>query len=135
MIKPRFVLDTNVLISAALSENSVPSAALQKAEASGIVLYSYATLAELSRVLSRDKFSKYITSEEIDGLLARIHRTWEIVNIMHQVRVCRDPKDDMFLELAVNGGAETLITGDKDLLALTRYGEFEIITPAIFVEK
>src|SRR5471030_3023592 len=102
MTKPRFVLDTNILVSALLAENSIPAVALEKAEAQGMVLYSYATLAELSQVLLRPKFSRYITPQNVDGFLARIHRTWEAVTITHQIRVCRDPKDDMFLELAIN---------------------------------
>ena len=133
MNKPRFVSDTNVLVSAVLMENSVPATALHKAETQGIVLYSYATLAELSRVLLRPKFSRYITPQDVDGLLARIHRTWEIVTITHQIRECRDPKDDMFLELGINGEAEILITGHKDLLTLAPYRELKIITPTAFV--
>ena len=135
MHKPRYALDNNVLISAILLAGSTPALALKKAEAQGSVLYSYATLAELSRVLIRPKFSSYITPTQIDGLLARIHRTWELVTITHQIRACRDPKDDMFLELAVGGQAEWLITGDKDLLALTPYQEVQIITPAVFLKN
>lgn len=133
MNKPRFVLDTNVLVSAMLIEDSVPARSLQKSETEGVVLYSYATLAELSRVLLRPKLSRYIAPAHVDGLLARIHRTWECISITHQIRECRDPKDDMFLELAVNGKANILITGDNDLLTLTPYRGTEIITPSQFL--
>ncbi len=133
MIKPRFVLDTNVLISAVLIENGVPAAALKKAEAQGAILYSYATLAEFSQVLLRPKFLRYITPDDVEGLLARIHRTWDRINIIHQIQKCRDPKDDMFLELAVNGQADMLITGDKDLLALAPYRGLEIVSPSHFI--
>jgi len=133
MTKPRFVLDTNVLVSATLVGDSIPAFALQKAEALGMVLYSYATLAELAQVISRPKFSRYLTPQHVDGLLARIHRTWERVTIIHQIRTCRDPEDDMFLELAINGQADTLITGDGDLLALNPYRDLPIIAPSQFV--
>jgi len=46
------------------------------------------------------------------------------------VRVCRDPKDDKFLELAVDGQTQMLVTGDKDLLALSPYRDIQILTPA-----
>ena len=46
------------------------------------------------------------------------------------MRVCRDPKDDKFLELAVDGQAQMLVTGDKDLLALSPYRDIQILTPA-----
>ncbi len=132
MTNSRSVLDTNVLVSALLMENSIPAVALEKAEAIGAVLYSYATLEEISQVLLRPKFSRYISPQNVEGFLARIHRTWEVVTITHQICVCRDPKDDMFLELAVNGEADTLITGDDDLLALTPYRNIAIVTPATF---
>lgn len=133
MRKPRFVLDNNVLISALLLEYSTPAHALKKAETTGSVLYSYQTLAELSDVLTRPKFSRYITTQELEGLLMRIHRTWENVIITHTISQCRDPKDDMWLELAVNGEAAAIITGDNDLLALTPYRNIPIISPSFFM--
>lgn len=135
MNNPRFAFDTNILVSALLLRSSVPAQALYRAEREGVVTYSYATLAELSRVLLRPKFARFIAPEDIDELLARIHRTWEMVNITHQIQVCRDPKDDMFLELAVNGQASTLITGDRDLLTLNPYRGIEILTPSEFLKK
>jgi predicted nucleic acid-binding protein len=51
------------------------------------------------------------------------------------VRVCRDPNDDKFLEVAVNGRADTLITGDTDLLVLDPFERIPIITPAGYLSK
>ena len=56
----RFVVDTNVLISALLFKNSVPFQAIELAEKQGIILYSEATLHELEQVLNRKKFNKYL---------------------------------------------------------------------------
>ena len=47
----------------------------------------------------------------------------------------RDRKDDKFLELAVNGNAALIITGDKDLLALDPFQGIAIITPASFLKR
>ena len=56
----------------------------------------------------------------------------EQVNITERIRVSRDPEDDMFLELAVNGQADAIVSGDADLLALDTFREIPIITPAAF---
>jgi putative PIN family toxin of toxin-antitoxin system len=133
MNKPRFVLDTNVLISAMLMDGSLPARALSKAETQGDVLYSYATLTELSQVLLRPKFSRYVTAQNVEGMLARIHRAWQHVTITHRIQACRDPRDDMFLELGINGNADVLITGDNDLLAIAPYRTLGIVTPASFI--
>ena len=58
----------------------------------------------------------------------------ELVEITERIAACRDPKDDKFLELAVNGHADVLITGDADLLALNPFRRVPIITPADFVQ-
>jgi len=57
----------------------------------------------------------------------------EHVIIAEPVVACRDPKDDKFLELAVNGHADFLISGDDDLLAMKIFRDIPIISPAAFV--
>jgi uncharacterized protein len=58
----------------------------------------------------------------------------ELVSIGKRIAVCRDPKDDMIFELAVNGRAELIVTGDADLLALNPLRAIPIVTPAAFVQ-
>jgi uncharacterized protein len=58
----------------------------------------------------------------------------EMVAITERIVACRDPKDDKFLELAVNGHADLIVTGDADLLALNPFREISIVTPAAFVQ-
>jgi predicted nucleic acid-binding protein len=58
----------------------------------------------------------------------------ELINITERMAACRDPRDDKFLELAVNGSADLIVTGDRDLLALNPFREIPIITPAEFVQ-
>jgi len=114
----RLVFDTNVLISALLSPKSIAAKILNWAENNGTVLYSEATLTELISVLNRPKFSKYITPEDIAGLLIRIKAVWLSVEIINQIKLCRDRKNDKFIDLAINGEASHIITGDNDLLVL-----------------
>ena len=60
-------------------------------------------------------------------------RVVEKVNIIRKIQACRDPQDDKFLELAVNGQAEAIITGDQDLLALNPFHSIQIITAGMYL--
>jgi predicted nucleic acid-binding protein len=56
-----------------------------------------------------------------------------LVSLEGNVHLCRDPKDDMFLECAVVSGAKVLISGDRDLLSLGSVQDTRVITPAQYV--
>jgi len=58
----------------------------------------------------------------------------ELVTITERIAACRDPTDDKFLELAVNGRADLIVSGDGDLLALNPFRQIPIVTPAAFVQ-
>lgn len=58
----------------------------------------------------------------------------ELVHIAERIAVCRDPKDDKFLELAVNGKADVIVSGDADLLVLNPFRGITIVPPATFVQ-
>lgn len=131
----RLVLDTNVLISAILAPNSLPANVLNWGEKNGVILYSDTTLTELLSVLQRPKFAKYVDVEDIEGLSFRVRRSWRCVPILKRVKLCRDPKDDKFLELALNGEASHLITGDTDLLILNPFQNIPVINPRSFRDK
>ena len=129
----RIVVDTNALISRLLLPRSVPGKAVRQAIEAGQVLISEATLAELADVLARPKFAPYVSIQDRQQFVRFLGRIAEMVPITHTIRACRDPKDDMFLELAVNGSAEVIITGDKDLLALNPFRGVLIVTPAQYL--
>ncbi|PZV18338.1 MAG: putative toxin-antitoxin system toxin component, PIN family [Pseudanabaena sp.] len=131
----RLVIDTNVLISAILSPESISAKVLNWGENNGFILYSTATLNEVLSVLGRSKFSKYIDHDDIDGLSIRIKTAWLWIEIVNQVQFCRDPKDDKFIDLALNGNASHLITGDNDLLVLNPIENTSIINPRNFWEE
>jgi len=131
----RLVLDTNVLVSAILSPGSISAKVLNWGEDNGVILYSDATLTEVLSVLGRSKFSKYIDHEDIDGLSIRVKTVWLFVEILNQVQLCRDPKDDKFIDLALNGDASHLITGDNDLLVLNPIANTSVINPRTFWDE
>ena len=130
----RFVVDTNVLISALLFKTSVPFQAIELAEKQGIILYSEATLNELEQVLNRKKFNKYLSLEDRQVFLLKFISSSQLVSITENITVCRDEKDNKFLELAVSGNANVIVTGDLDLLILNPFQAVEILTPDMFID-
>lgn len=134
-MRNRFVIDTNVLISALLFKSSVPFRAIALAEKQGIILYSEATLKELERVLNRSKFDKYLSQEERQVFLLKFIGSSQLVNITEKISVCRDEKDNKFLELAVSGNANLILTGDLELLVLNPFQSIEILTPEQFIDR
>lgn len=135
MKRERVVIDTNVLISGALSSTSQPARALEKAITNGQLLASTATLRELMEKLLSPKFDPYVTREQRERLLLRVAPLTEIVEILQTVRASRDPKDDKFLDVAVNGRADVIVTGDGDLLELNPFRGIAILTPGAYLDR
>jgi len=131
----RIVVDTNVFISALLIKKSIPFQVVNIAFKLGKILYSDATYAELQQVLFRRKFDKYLTIEERNIFLFKLANDSPSIEIQEEIQACRDVKDDKFLELAVNGNADVIVTGDADLLVLNPFRKIEIITPEMFVSR
>ncbi len=127
----RGVLDTNVLVSALLM-GGAPRSALDTVLDNGVVLVSTATLLELADVLGRPKFDKYLTEDERMRFLVGLLKQAEMVDITEAIEACRDPRDNKFLELAVCGRADVLISGDEDLLVLDPFRNVTIVTPQEF---
>lgn len=92
------------------------------------------TAAELKRVLAYPKFR--LTAEDQEELLAEYLPFCEIVELTERCPArCRDAKDQPFLDLAESGKAQTLVSGDRDLLALAGQTPFAIETPDAFRRK
>jgi putative PIN family toxin of toxin-antitoxin system len=129
----RVVLDTNALVSALLF--SGVSSKLVSLWQNGLIapLLSREILDEYLRVLSYPKFA--LSEEEIKELIQEeILPFAEVVKPKKRLRVVqRDPSDNKFLECAVAGKADVIISGDKDLLSLGRYRQIRIQSPAQFL--
>jgi putative PIN family toxin of toxin-antitoxin system len=132
--RQRIVVDTDALVSRLLLPESVPGQAVRKAVDNGILLVSEATMNELADVLARPKFDRYISLADRQQFLRLLGRLAELVPIVYPVRECRDPRDDKFLEVALNGKADLIVTGDADLLALDPWQEIAIVSPAAYVK-
>jgi putative PIN family toxin of toxin-antitoxin system len=125
----RIVIDTNVLISDMLFPDSIPSRAVRKATACAEIVVSRESLDELAEVLTRAKFERYLPVERRIQALQNYVKSVTVVTILTRIHACRDPRDNHVLEAAINGRADTIITGDVDLLALHPFHGIRIVTP------
>jgi len=131
----RFVFDTNVLVSYLLLPESVPGQALRLALSLGDMLVSDSTLTELATVINLPKFDKYITKPDRRKFFEVLAPLCINVEIIQTIQASRDSKDDKFLEVAINGSADFILTGDTDLPALDPFHEIPIYSPWQFLER
>jgi putative PIN family toxin of toxin-antitoxin system len=94
---------------------------------------SDAVAAELRNVLRRTHFDRYTTRARREEFLRSLILRAEPVEITETVRACRDPEDDKILELAINGDADYIVTGDSDLLVMNPFRGIAVIQPAEFL--
>lgn len=131
----RVVVDTNVFVSGLLRESSIPGQAAARARHNAILLVSDATMRELADVLAQEKFDRYVTVQQRVRFLRLIANVAEFVPIVQPVRECRDPNDDKLLEVALNGRADVIVTGDSDLLAMSPWRGIAILSPANYLTR
>ena len=129
----RVVVDTGVLISAAIRPQSIPALALEKALLLFEVCASRSTLAELQRVQMAERFERYrpLASREqfLEGFVQRARR----FEVSITVTDCRDPGDNQFLELAETAEAELIVSSDADLQVLHPWRGIPILPPSAFL--
>jgi len=132
----RVVVDMNVLISATIKPNSRLAQILVYLR-NGMFefLYFPEFLQEYTEVISRPRlWEKYqLDKEEIAAVVQVLENRGALVYVVTQVDVCRDPDDNILLSLALDGKADYIVSGDKDLLDLVSFREIPIIKPAEFL--
>lgn len=132
----RAVVDTNILVRALIRpQGTVGPVLLRLRNGDYTLLYSQSTLEELIDVLNRPRIKgKYgLSTQDIRTVLALILlRGEEVVTTTH-IDACRDPKDNKFLEVAVDGGADVIVSGDEDLLVLHPFSRVPILQPVEFL--
>ncbi len=128
----RAVIDTNVLISAALSADSAPARITLWILEHSRLLFSPQTFAELETRLWRPKFDRYLSPEARRHLLHDFNAVAEWVELPDEPRPAysRDPDDDKFIHTALAGKADWLISGDSDLLDLPPIAGLVMLSPA-----
>ncbi len=132
----KVVLDANVIVSAALLKRSAAFQVFKAVIEAHYLLISESTLDELRDVLYRPHLEKYFHPEDTrPSIIAAVLNNAKVVTPDVVIRACRDIRDDAYLELAVSGGADCIISGDKDLLVLNPFRGIQIIEPREFLNK
>ena len=130
----RVVLDTNVLVSALLFTGALSELVSLWQRGMITILLSREILDEYLRVLAYPKF--HLSEGEIKDLIGTELLPFAVVvkprTRVHVIK--QDPSDNKFLDCALAGKAEVVISGDKDLLAIGRYRKIRIQTPSRFLE-
>ncbi|MBT2322451.1 putative toxin-antitoxin system toxin component, PIN family [Variovorax paradoxus] len=129
----RWVIDTNVLVSWVLRPRSAPGRAVDRAIDLGRLLFSKETHRELLSVIRRSKFDRYVPLDRRLAVLVKLDDLIDWIPSTRTIRSCRDPNDDKFLEVAVHGNADALISGDADLLVLHPFHGVPILGPQAFL--
>jgi predicted nucleic acid-binding protein len=88
-----------------------------------------------TKILNRAVLDRYLSREIREDFLASLATETELITINETIDICRDPKDNKFLELAISGNATHIITGDKDLLELHPFQDILIVTPSQFLDS
>jgi putative PIN family toxin of toxin-antitoxin system len=127
----RVIIDTNLWISFLLGKKYTFLDSLFK-NSQIVLLFSKELLDEFVEVSTRTKFKRYFSAKDLQDLITNIKTHGEFVLVTSTVTICRDPKDNFLLSLAKDGKANFLITGDKDLLEIRRFGKTKILTATEF---
>ena len=123
----RVVLDTNVLVSAVVSDGKSRELLRRGIANRFSIVTSDLILKELVNVLRRPKFET--SEDEIHRITIALVRTAEVVSVKSKLKAVKeDPKDDMIVETAYDGRADMIVTGDSHLLALENFRGIKIIT-------
>ena len=130
----RVVLDTNVLLSAALSPRGAPAQLVDQLLIHAQIVFSEDTFAELKTRLWKPKFDRYITMDRRRSLLHDFNAVAHWIKVpesIANVAYSRDSTDDAFIHAAFVASARRLVTGDDDLLCLDpiKNLDLRIVTP------
>ncbi len=123
----KIILDTNLWISFLISnkynelDNFLFSHQVQ-------LIFSDELLEEFLTVIEKPKLKKYFPAQKVTQLLQLFDFYGKLIPVTKNIKLCRDAKDDFLLNLAAEGAADYLVTGDKDLLVLKKIKTTHIIT-------
>ncbi len=134
----RAVIDTGVLVSALMRRRSTPGEILEALRSGRFrAVYTLETLLEVVDVLGRPAMRQkyHIEPGDISALINLIQLRGEIATVGRRVNACRDPKDNKFLDAALAGSVDCIVSGDMDLLILTPFEGIPILRPAEFLPK
>lgn len=134
----RVVVDTGILVSALIRPKGTIGGVLHALrDGRFTTIYSTPMMLEVADVLSLAKIQEkyHIQPDDIEALINLVRLRGELVIPKQTITACRDPQDNKFLEAALAGEADVIVTGDDDLLVLNPFEGVDILRPAEFLEK
>ena len=134
----RVVVDTNVILSAALSPQGTPARLIDRLLESSLFVFSQVTFDELAARIWKPKFDPYLAMEHRRQILKELNACalWvEPSAELTSKTFSRDPADDAFIHAAQAAEVTRLISGDEDLLCLHPLAELQILTPRAAMDE
>lgn len=125
--KDRVIIDTNLWISFLLTKDFSKFDSII-ADNEITLIFSEELIDEILEVTQRIKFRKYFKLDDVESFLLKIKLRSAFIDVISVINKCRDSKDNFLLSLAIDGNATHLLTGDKDLLILKKFGQTKILT-------
>jgi putative PIN family toxin of toxin-antitoxin system len=127
------VVDTNVLVSAALKPKSTAGKIIDIVQRRYELAFTRESFAEFQVTLSQSKFDAVLSNRARQRYVAEIRRLSQLFRIEGSGPLSRDPRDDIFLHLASAVGVVAVVTGDRDLLVLGAFAGIPILSPSRFL--
>lgn len=130
----RIIIDTNLWISFLITKNFTRLDEIIFSKKC-VLIFSQELLEEFLTVAKRPKFRRFFSSSDIEEIIETIQEYAEFIEVTSKTEVCKDPKDNFLLSLSMDGNADFLLTGDNDLLILTKFRKTSIITISDFLDE
>lgn len=129
----RLVIDTNLWVSFLISNR------LRKLDTLLLLelrfLFRKELLDEIHSTIKKPRLQKYFSADALEEMLLTLESYIDIIEVKSKANVCRDAKDNFLLALSKDGKSDYLLTGDKDLLELGKFGQTKIVTITHFLEE
>lgn len=129
----KVIIDTNIWISFLIGK-SLQGLQVQIDYENIIIITCTEQYIELSEVFKKPKLRRFFTKEQITRFFELLDESSEIIDLETKTNLCRDPKDNYLVSLAIDSGAQYLVTGDNDLLDLQRIGDTRVLRYTDFEE-
>jgi len=130
----KLIIDTNLWISFIISNKHHLLDPLLLSRGARL-LFSKELIAEIQQTITKPKLKKYFETNALEEMLSTFEPFIDLIEVESIVTICRDVKDNFLLALAKDGKADYLITGDKDLLELKKFGKTKIETITAFIDE
>ena len=129
----RLVIDTNLWISFIISNKlNLLDPLLFAGELR--LIFSAELIFEIQETMAKPRLRKFFLPKSLEEMLSYFEPFIDLIEVESVVTICRDVKDNFLLALAKDGNADYLLTGDKDLLVIEKFGKTKIITIVGFLD-